>query len=290
MSLGVKLKSVLEYYKEQITLVMDVMFSTYYILKKEYIQIRDLLTSEDYKKKYTEFTKIMIQLENSAEGTGIHLSKQHHEMLEKQREMKRNIPKSEHLMNMTLFYLMALFEGFNKNFFLTLLINKPEQMKSRKKTVNYEKLIEFDSLKNLHKYLAEEMTDKFGYKDIDKFKNYLSKQYNINVDTEFENWEALRDNYFRRNIIVHNNGRISEICIEKLKISPDLLNSKPIMNIDYFVEASNNLKSYMDFIFINIKDKFKLNTSVIRFARFPLNFDKPMVVKRGKDEIFKDDQ
>jgi len=290
MSLGVKLKSILEYYKEQITLVMDVMFSTYYILKNEYIQIRDLLTSEDYKKRYTEYIKIMNQLENSAEGTGIQLTKQQHEMLEKHHQMRRNIPKSEHLMNMTLVYLMALFEGFNKNFLLTLLINKPEQMKSRKKTVNYEKLIEFDSLENLHKYLAEEMTDKLGYKDIDKFKNYLSKQYNIDLDKEFENWEALRDNYYRRNIIVHNNGRISELCIKKLNISPDLLNSKPIMNIDYLAQAFNNLKSYMDFIFITIKDKFKLDASVIRFARFPLNFDKPMVVKRGKDEIFKDDQ
>lgn len=231
----------------------------------------------------------MNQLENSAEGTGIHLTKQQHEMFEKHHQMRRNIPKSEHLMNMTLVYLMALFEGFNKKFFLTLLMNKPEQLKSRKKTVNYEKLIEFDSIENLHKYLAKEITNKLGYKDIDKFKNYLSKQYNINLDKEFENWEALRDNYFRRNIIVHNNGRISEICIKKLKISPDLLNSKPIMNIDYLAEASNNLKSYMDFIFITIKEKFKLDTSVRRFAPFPPNFDKPMVVKRGKDEIFEDD-
>ena len=133
MSLGVKLKSVSEYYKEQITLVMDVLFSTYYILKNEYIQIRDLLNSEDYRKLYSEYIKIMNQLENSAEGTGIYLSKQHHEMLEKHREMRRNIPKSEHLMNMTLVYLVALFEGFNKKFFQTLLINKPEQMKNRKK-------------------------------------------------------------------------------------------------------------------------------------------------------------
>ena len=141
----------------------------------------------------------------------------------------------------------------------------------------------------MHKYLAEEITNKLGYKDIDKFKNFLSEQYTINLDKEFENWEALRDNYYRRNIIVHNNGRISELCIKKLNISPDLLNSKPIMNIDYLTGASNNLKSYMDFIFITIKEKFKLNTLVRRFAPFPPKLDKPMIVKRGKDEIFKDD-
>ncbi|HEC37518.1 MAG TPA: hypothetical protein ENI29_04725 [bacterium] len=289
MSLGVKLKSISEYYQQQITLVMDVLFSTYYILKNEYIKIRDLLSSKDYQKRYTEYIKIIDQLEKSADGTGIYLSEQHQDVLEKHREMRMNIPKSEHLMNMTLVYLMALFEGFNKKFFLTLLMNKPEQMKNRKKTINYEKLLEFDSLKDLHKSLAEKITNELGYRDIDNFNNFLLERYKIDLKREFKKWETLKDNYYRRNIIVHNNGRISELCIKKLNISPDLLNSKPIMNIDYLTEASNNIKTYMYFIFTAIKEKFKLNTSVRRFAPFPLNFDKPMVVKRGKDEIYKDD-
>lgn len=290
MSLGVKLKSISEYYQQQITLVMDVLFSTYYILKNEYIKIRDLLSSEDYQKRYTEYLKIIDQLEKSAEGTGIYLSEQHQDMLEKHREMRLNIPKSEHLMNMTLVYLMALFEGFNKNLFLTLLMNKPEQMKNRKKSINYERLLEFNSLEDLHKHLAEKITNELGYKDIDEFNNFLSEQYKIDLNNKFKNWEALRDNYYRRNIIVHNNGRISELCIKKLNILPDLLNSKPIMNIDYLAEASNNIKTYMDFIFTSIKEKFKLNTSVRRFAPFPPNFNKPMVVKRGKDEIFNNEK
>ena len=61
------------------------------------------------------------------------------------------------------------------------------------------------------------------------------------------------------------------------------------MNIDYLTGAYNNIKTYMDFIFISIKEKFKLNISVRRFSPFPPNFDKPMVVKKGKDGIIKDD-
>ncbi|KKM20774.1 hypothetical protein LCGC14_1642120 [marine sediment metagenome] len=208
MSLGVKLKSISEYYQQQITLVMDVLFSTYYILKNEYIKIRDLLSSKDYQKRYTEYIKIIDQLEKSADGTGIYLSEQHQDVLEKHREMRMNIPKSEHLMNMTLVYLMALFEGFNKKFFLTLLMNKPEQMKNRKKTINYEKLLEFDSLKDLHKSLAEKITNELGYRDIDNFNNFLLERYKIDLKREFKKWETLKDNYYRRNIIVHNNGRI----------------------------------------------------------------------------------
>lgn len=42
MSLGVKLKSILEYYQEQITLVMEVRFSTYYILDNEFDEFGNL--------------------------------------------------------------------------------------------------------------------------------------------------------------------------------------------------------------------------------------------------------
>ncbi len=179
MSLGVKLKSISEYYQEQITLVMDVLFSTYYILKNEYIQIRDLLNSEDYRKRYTEYLKIMNQLETSAEGTGIYLSKQHQEMLEKQREMRRNIPKSEHLMNMTLVYLMALFEGFNKKFFLTLLMNKPEQMKNRSKKITYEKVLEFGSQEIVYEFWEMCHHNYYNSKRKDEFKKILFKQEGI---------------------------------------------------------------------------------------------------------------
>ena len=83
MSLGVKLKSILEYYKEQIKIVMDVMNSTYDILKNEYIQIRDQLNTEDYRKKYSKYIKVRSQLEKSTEGTGIYLTDDQLEISEK---------------------------------------------------------------------------------------------------------------------------------------------------------------------------------------------------------------
>jgi hypothetical protein len=286
MSLGVKLNSILEHFKTQISLVMDVTLSTYDILKYEFIQIRNQMNTEEYRKKYYEYLKTIEQLENSAVGTGIYLSEQHQEIFEKKTLIGKNIPKSEHLMNMTLVYLIALFEGFNKKLFYTLLLNKPEQMKNKKDSLNYEKLIEFDSIEKLHKYLAESITFKLGFKNIDEFNNYLVNQYNIKMDTDFTNWERLRDNYYRRNILVHNNGLINETCIDKLNLTPDLLNSKPIMDIEYLKDASNNLNSYLDFIFNHIITIFKLDTSVLRHAPFPPDFDKTMVVKKGKDEIF----
>ena len=119
MYLGVKLKSISEYYQQQITLVIDVLFSTYYILKNEYIKISDLLNSEDYQKRYTDYLKIIDQLEKSSEGTGIYLSEQHQDMLEKHREMRMNIPKSEHLMNIQIEkikIIMVIYKQFKKRY------------------------------------------------------------------------------------------------------------------------------------------------------------------------------
>ena len=59
------------------------------------------------------------------------------------------------------------------------------------------------------------------------------------------------------------------------------------MNIEYITDCANTIKNYMDFLFTKIKEKFKLDISVKRFAPLPLNFDKPMIVKKGKNEIFK---
>jgi len=287
MSLGVELYTIFQYYQDQINLVMDIMFQMHYIMKDEYINIQDVINSSKYKQAFIEFMSLISRLDKSPNGTSLQLSKEHQEIYEMERQIARTIPKTTHLMNMTLIYLMALFEGFSKQFFSTMFYRMPEQMKSKDKKINYEVLLEFNSLKNLYKYLADKETYKFGRMDIDEFGNELDKRFNIHLNEEFEYWEALREKYYRRNIIVHNDGNISETYLKKMNLSSDNLNRKLICDEDYLLETNNNLKEYMSFIFDKIKEKFNLNTSVKRYAPFPISFDKPMLVKKGNEETMK---
>lgn len=288
MSLSVKLKAILWYYLEQINLVLDVTFSMYYILKNEYIKIQDILKTEEYLEKFKEYLNIITKLDKSPDGTGIYLSNEHQEIYDLQKRLALSLPKLNLTMNMTLIYLMALFEAFNKLFFSLLFSEKPELMKSKEKSITYDDLLEFETINTLHEYLAEQETEKFGRIDIDKFCNEIERRFNIHLNEELENWESLRENYYRRNIIVHNDGMISDIYLEKMKLTPENLNRIIISDDNYLIEAHKNLKNYMIFIFNRIKEKFNLDTRVRRFASFPPSFDKPMIVKQGKDEILND--
>lgn len=289
MSLGVKLYTIFHHYQDQINLVLDIMFEMHYIMKDEYNRIQDVLNSADYKKKFTEFMKLVSRLDKSPDGTSVQLSEEHQEIHDLQRQLTRNIPKANHFMNMILVYLMALFEGFNKQFFSTLFYHMSEQMKSKDKKINYEVLLNFKSIKNLHEYISEKETYEFGHMDIDKFGKELAKRYNFQLNEEFEYWEDLREKHYRRNIIVHNNGKISEIYLNKMNLSSENLNRKLNCDIDYLIDTNNNLKKYMSFIFTKIKEKFNLNTSVKRHAPFPIDFGKPMLVKKAKDEKMNDE-
>ena len=282
MTLGVKLYNIFQYYQDQINFVLDVVYQIHYIIKDEFVETQEKLNSPDYREKYENYIRQLKWLNKQQNGMSIQLLDEYQEVDYLHRKIERSIPKSQHLMNMTHIYLMALFEGFNKQFFYRLLSNKPEIMKKKEKTISYEVLFRFNSYDDLYKYLAEIETDKFGWMDIDKFSKELSKGFNIQIDKEFKLWKDLREKYYRRNVIVHNNGKISELYIKKMNLPEEKLNQSLICDESYLIETNNCLKHYMTFIFNKIKEKFKLDTSGKRFSPFPINFNKPLKVKRGK--------
>lgn len=285
MSLGVKLKTVCDYFVEQIEFVLEVSEKIYESMREEYKQIQEQLNSEDNRKKYMEYISIINQHKKSADGTCIYLSDDHQELHNLQTELNLYVPKLNHLLNMTLVYLLALLEGFNKKFFFNLFCYKTEMMKSNKK-ISYEELLEFNSIKAIQKYIAKEITDNYG--NIDKIDEEINFKFNFSLSEEFEHWESLREVYYRRNIIIHNRSMISKIYLKKMNLPPESLNKKRLIDINYVISAKDILIKYIQFIFDKIKEKFDLDTSVRRFAPFPLRFDKPMIVKKGKDEIFDD--
>ena len=287
LSLGVKLKTVCDYFAKQIDYVLEVTENLYESMREEYKQIQEQLNRKDNRKKYLEYISIIDQHNKSAEGTCIYLSDDLQEIHNLQTRLNLSVPKSNHLLNMTIVYLIALLEGFNKKFFSTLFCHRPEIMKSNKK-LTYKELLNFDSINTLHKHIAKEITENYGYMDIDDFNKEISFKFNFSLNTEFEDWESLREVYYRRNITIHNRSMISKTYQKKMNLPLESLNKKALIDINYVLISKNIIFKYIQFIFDKIKEKFNLNTSVIRFAPFPPRFDKPMLVKKGKDEILDD--
>ena len=262
MSLGVKLKTIGDYFSKQINQILEVTENMFNSMSDEYKKIQDTLNSEENRKEYQRYISIMNQHQKSVDGNSIYLSDKHQEIHDLLTTLNLSVPKLNHLLNMTLVYLIAHFEGFNSKFFSSLLYQKPELMKNNKRD--------------------------FKYRGMDDLNKKLIQKFEISLNDEFEEWKGLREIYKRRNIIVHNRSLISKTYIKEMNLPPESLNKRLIIDINYVSVAKNILQKYFLFIFEKIKEKFQLDTSVKRFAPFPLRFDKPMIVKKGKDEIFED--
>ncbi len=165
---------------------------------------------------------------------------------------------NEHMIKMSMVYLFSLFEAFNKDLFERLFICKPNLLKTKNKNVDYETLLNFKDINTLHEYLAAEEVDKFGHLDIDKLSKYLVDKFNINLELDFKLWKKLRENYYRRNILVHNDGKVSSIYLTKLGLSEKDLNDELSTDKFYLGDCCRNIKSYMEFISESIRNKFNI--------------------------------
>lgn len=168
----------------------------------------------------------------------------------------------DHMLKMGLIYFFSLFEAFNKDYFQELYIFKPDLLKSKKRKVDLEYLLQFKNIEDLHKSLSQNQIERFGYLDIDKLARLILKKFNIDLKNNLECWPNLRESYYRRNNIVHNDGKISEIYLKKLSLGNDQLNEEINCDIEYLWKCHSDIQSYMDFIDDSMRKKFNLKSRI----------------------------
>jgi len=169
---------------------------------------------------------------------------------------------NEHMLKMSMIYLFSLFEAFNKDLFQALFLNKPYLMKSKIKELDYETILGFSDINDLHEYLSHKEVDKYGYYDIDELSKFLVETFNISLEEDFEYWKELRENYYRRNIIVHNDGKISKVYLKKLALPEEQLNKELITDKFYLGDCYRNIKNYMDIISESIRKIFNIESFI----------------------------
>ena len=135
----------------------------------------------------------------------------------------------EFIKEMSIVYLVTRFEDFLTTVLKSYFLNKPKTLKSKKQTTNAE----IFSCKNLDeltkKIVDKELMDVF-YGSIDEINNYLKIKFRFHLGTHKE-WREFREVFYRRNIIIHNdgfsndeyNGKTGHRGIEKLKVDNDYL-------------------------------------------------------------------
>ncbi len=264
MSLGVELQDIQFKYQKQIDLLTDIMSFTQYFLEQRVIELKEFLGKNRVREKYQEYLNLIEWSKNQPKGTGFQVTKDHMDIQFYHRLIEETYPKKNFSMRMTLIYLFAIFETFNKDFFFKLYSSKPELMKSNQTLINYEEIFNFTSLEELHKNIASKEVDKLGRINIDELAKMINNKFKINIEEDFEYWDVLRENYYRRNIVVHYNGKISEDYLKKMNLPPERLNEELVVDPSYVHFCSYNIGAYLDFIFNKIKEKFNLDITRLR--------------------------
>lgn len=254
MSIGSKLAGINVYYSTHITFILETVISTmqFWGYNTTFMEDGSIRAIKDSSRPF-----LFPPQESKQETlTGNKLEKINYQINQKPETIK------DHILNMGLVYFFSLFEAFNKDYFQELYIFKPELMKSEKMKVDLEYLLQFKNIEDLHKSLSKNQIEKLGYTDIDTLERLISKKFNIDIKNTLDCWSNLRESYYRRNTIVHNDGKISEIYLKKLSLEIDQLNNEINCDIEYLWKCHNNIHSYMDFIDDSMRKKFNLKSRI----------------------------
>lgn len=178
---------------------------------------------------------------------------------------KLNLQRRE-FYNMVHINLFTYFEAFNKDFFLKVFLSNPKALLKKSeglhrgqqdRSLKYSEILELSSYDEIKFHMAYNQVNNYGYLDIDDFNKELVNKFNIDL-RDFNAWEDLRENYYRRNAIVHNKSRISPLYADKMNCWENM--GRGLRNSPKYIRSiKNTLDLYLDFIYDKITTKFNID-------------------------------
>lgn len=148
------------------------------------------------------------------------------------------------LAEMSLGYLISHLEAYFKDYVLTVLAADPRMLRSSV-TLTYDELATHKSLRSVWLAAAEREAEALGYGSIDDSALYFKKRFSVDISS-FSHWESLRESVYRRNLIVHNRGRLN--AIYKRKVGYKGKESRLTTDLRYVASTSKMLIDFFKFV------------------------------------------
>ena len=165
---------------------------------------------------------------------------QFHIKEEIKRELMNQIKIPEFVRNMCLTYMISSFESFLKNCLRLYYFYQPNVLKSQKKALDYEQIVNSKSIEELVSIIIEKELMELFHKSIDDISNYLKIKIGLDF-AQNKKWDQFRERFFRRNILTHNEGISNNIYSNK--INKDELGK--FLKVDLEFNKNNDISSTM---------------------------------------------
>lgn len=106
--------------------------------------------------------------------------------------------------DMSLVYIVALFENFLQKIFQISFRKKPETLKTCLKNITFEELLGFNDINEARSAIIEKEI-MIVNEDIEVVRKYIEQRFGIEI-SDFVDWKLFAERFYRRNILIHNSG------------------------------------------------------------------------------------
>lgn len=181
---------------------------------------------KDFKKFFPSLSNNLILIDNpdKKHPKKITLDREEIKLNKIYDEIKSNKIGTNTTSKMIITYYFTLFEEFLKTLVFYMYKSRPNMLKNKEKKFSSEIIMKFNSMDDFIESLIDQKVKRVGYNNIDQNCELFLKKFKIDIKKDFPRWEELREKYYRRNLIVHNQGEITEDY--KKKIKKDLQNKE----------------------------------------------------------------
>lgn len=224
----------------------------------------------ELKKQIEHYNEIMLETSHKIAPTLRHIAETIQRMAEgifrvvKPIISKIGETKQKVLLRSLLIYSISIWESFLREYLRVILFYNWEVLSSVKKEYKIpygellERLHECDEIEDFCLELIDYYLYKLFYKSIDEISVDIGK-LNLIVLSEFSEWTNLREAYYRRNIITHNNGVINKTYCKKVGRDESDIGKEIDITPEYLQNLSILLDKFIDYIHEKICEKYKLD-------------------------------
>ena len=210
--------------------------------------------------------EINFRLEKRLEGDKEANIKDFHNYTESVQELLKRILQNAELSlrsadfirDMSLVYLVVEFESFLKELLKVTFQKKPQILASSEKTITYEELVRFNTIEDALNEIIEKEASKIVNEGIEKMNRSFNKKFKMRL-SDYVDWEKFKERFYRRNIIVHNNGVVNKTYKSKTGYTNG--NIKLIVTESYLEETFDIFQDMSFLISGKFESKFKHTTN-----------------------------
>lgn len=164
----------------------------------------------------------------------------------------------EILYNSSLMNLIVYFEGMFSDMFKFVFLEHPEKLQDDRKYI-YKEIAAFASFEEFKEYVIEKEIETYMYQGFMDWIDFFRKTEKIKIEYLPKYEKEIVEIIARRNLLVHNNGRINNLYLAKVdKTLTENLEKNQKLEIDaeYILKSINIVQKFSNLLLIELGEKY----------------------------------